>query len=117
MATGETKSSTTGRISPIRGNVKYGQQDASDTITRFVRSKLSPAVGTAVDLATGKNAVGQEVTPGSAAQNLVTPLGIGDVYAAMKELGVAKGTAVGLLALFGMGAQTYKQREPARPHH
>jgi hypothetical protein len=117
IASGQTKSSTSGKVSSIRGKVKYGQDDASDVIKRFARSKLAPLPSTAINLASGEDAVGQEVTLGSTAANLVTPMGARDVYQALRDQGVEKGTAIGLLNLFGMGASTYGKKEPARTTH
>jgi hypothetical protein len=62
-----------------------------------------------VDLLTGKNVVGQPVTLGSEALGAVTPLAMSDVYKAMLEQGVERGTALSLLGIFGMGLQTFNQ--------
>ena len=71
---------------------EYGSQDLWDVITRFVRSKLSPALGTAVDIRTGENVVGEKVTVSSGLAGLVTPLIVEDVYEAILAQGVPKGT-------------------------
>jgi hypothetical protein len=109
LASGESKS-LRGRVESIRGDVKYGHADSADVIARFLRSKLSPAIGSAVDVASGSNIVGEEVTPGSAAINAAIPLSFRDIFAVMKEHGIPAGTALGLLSLFGMGVQHYEDR-------
>lgn len=114
LVAGSTKSSTTGEISNLRGDVQYGRDDAFDVMSKFIRTKLSPMIGTPIDLATGKNAVGQPVTLKSAAANFVTPLAMKDVYEAIQEQGVPKGTAFGILGLLGLGLQTYQQNQ-AKP--
>lgn len=107
LASGETKR-LSGKVVPIRGEkVPFGSPDASDVLKQFVRTKLSPPVGTAVDIVTGKNVVGEPVTPVSVAQNLTMPLAIRDIYEAMIEQGVPQGTAIALLSILGMGVQTY----------
>ena len=111
LITGETKT-LKGRIVPIRGeNVPFGSGNSADVMARFLRSKLSPVVGSGVDILSGKNVVGQQVTPESVAGNLVVPLAMRDIYQAMQDQGVPKGTAMGLLAIFGMGLQTFDERQ------
>lgn len=86
-------------------------------ILRFVRSKLSPAVGVAWTARTGENVVGEKVEPigdtddfmtgKSIPSNLVMPLAISDIYETMQEQGIPAGTALALLSILGMGLQTY----------
>jgi hypothetical protein len=80
---------------------------------RFLRTKFSPIFGGLVNAIAGKDVVGNKVTPGSVAQGMVVPMSFGDIYKAMQEQGVTKGAALGILALFGMGLQTY---EPKKKH-
>lgn len=110
IATGESKGGT-GKVNPIRGDVPFAKGDASANIGRFLRTKLSPAIGTGLDLAAGRNVVGEKVTPASAAVNLVTPLTFRDIYDLMQEQGVPRGTALTILSLFGMGVQTYDTKK------
>ena len=67
--------------------------------------------GTAVDVATGENLIGQEVTPSSVAQNLLLPMSIRDIGQAIQSEGVPEGTALGLIGLFGAGLQSFKATE------
>lgn len=111
LASGETKKGS-GKIVPIRGDkIPYGGQTAADVMAQFLRTKLSPAIGMGVDVATGKNVVGQPVTPGSTAVNLLTPLALSDILKTMEEQGVPRGTALSILSIFGMGLQTYDERK------
>lgn len=112
LGAGETKTGA-GKIVPIRGDkVPYGTGNSADVIARFLRTKLSPAIGGAVDLLAGKNVVGQPVTAASTAKQMVIPLSFGDIAAAMKEQGVERGTALAILALFGMGVNNYAPKQP-----
>lgn len=95
--------------------VRPGGANYPKTLGNFVRSKLSPLFGGAVDVATGEDIQGNPVTPTSAVARLFTPLSIGDIADAMKEQGVPKGTALSMLALFGMGLKTY-DRDPVKEH-
>jgi len=111
LATGEIKPAK-GGIVPIRGDkVPFGGSDATDVVTRFLRSKLSPAIGTGLNLLTGKDVVGQPVTAASTAENLLIPLSLQDIYATMIEQGVPRGTALSILSIFGMGLQNYEDKK------
>ena len=109
LISGETKTARD-KILPIRGKVPYGQANAAEVIARFLRTKLSPVIGSTVDIATGKNVVGEEVTPGSAAMNMAIPLSFKDIADVMEDHGVPKGTALQILSLFGMSVQNYEDR-------
>lgn len=111
VGSGEMKKGT-GEIVPIRGQgVPFGGKNTADTIASFLRTKLAPIPSAGLNVVTGKNVVGQPVTPESTASDLLTPLAFSDIYAAMQEQGIDRGTAMGLLSIFGMGLQSY----PARP--
>jgi hypothetical protein len=111
MATGETKSIGSGKITSIY-KPKFGQDNVWDVAARFARTKLSPAFGAAVNIRSGEDVVGQPVTVASTAQNLAVPMTFNDIYAALREQGIVKGTAMGLLTTFGMSLQTYEPRKP-----
>lgn len=117
IATGETKSTSTGRITPISGDkVRYGQKNAFDVVADFMRTKFSPITSTAFDVVQGQNMMGEnrDITTlegaGNIAQNLLVPMTYGDIYEAMIENGVVEGAALGLLAMFGMGLQVHSKR-------
>lgn len=102
------KSKTPNGIKKIRGaDLPFGQEDTAAVAGRFLRSKLSPVLGAALDASSGKTVTDQPVTPAQAFERLVIPLSFGDVYDAMKDQGIAKGTALGLLSLLGWGIQKY----------
>lgn len=117
---GTTKSST-GEIRHLSGpQHRQGQDETWDVISRFLRSKLAPVPGTAVDVwpairsfgaETGTNVVGEPVTAGGAVLQLTTPLFARDVYEALNDLGVPKGTIVSLFGLLGSSMQTYQLRD------
>lgn len=110
---GETRT-LGGQVRPIRPPIfgdgkgpSYGQADTADILTRFLRTKLSPTLGVPIDVLTGKDVVGQPVTPLSAAKGLAVPLSLQDIFKAMQEQGIPRGAAMGVLSLFGMGLQNY----------
>ena len=93
-----------------RENQGFGRGDEVTAIGRYLRGKLAPLPGSALNLMSGKDPVGKPVTLGSEAVNLTTPMSYRDIYLAMKEHGVPKGAALGVLALFGMGLQNYRKK-------
>lgn len=111
LGAGETKT-LSGEIRPIRGDVPFGASDSADVIARFLRTKLSPSFGQTIDALTGTDVVGQPVTAGSIAQNLLVPMSFDDIREAVEEQGVPKGVALSLLSLFGMSMKTIDPDEP-----
>lgn len=111
LATGETKT-LRGNVVPIRGEkVPFGSGNSADVIARFLRSKLAPVPSQGVNVLAGKDVVGQPVTAESVTEGLLVPLAFRDVYDAMIEQGVPRGTAFALLSMFGMGLQTYETKK------
>lgn len=104
VITGEGKSTATGRLEPT---------ERAATLWRFMQSKLSPSAMLAVDAVRGETFLGEqlyaspEVISREIYQRLV-PMFIQDVVDVAKDRGLDK-TAIGasLLALHGIGAQTY----------
>ena len=107
---GKTKRLKSGKIIPIRGKgARFGQK-TTDVMARFLRSKLSPVIGTAVNIAAGENFIGEPITPGSVAKSLVVPISVQDILEIMIADGIYSRTvALSLLAIFGMGLQTHKK--------
>lgn len=99
---------STGKTKDASGVTKPA--DAAEVAGRFVRTKLAPVPGGVVDLRSGKNVVGEKVTPTDALKNMVVPMGFEDIYNAMLDQGIPKGTAFALLSIFGAGVQTYKKK-------
>jgi hypothetical protein len=105
---------------PLDGKGMHG--DRTTVLARYSRSKLSPVAGTAVDLLSGKNYIGEPVTlqgtkegnylDGEIARNIV-PMSAPDFIAAAQHEGV--GPAVGVLAAntFGIGAN-YQPPKPTK---
>ena len=77
---------------------------------RFVRTKFSPLVGIPFDAFTGENVIGEPVTIKSTFWEAVTPLAMGEVKDAIVAQGIPTGTALSIMAVLGMGVQTYGSR-------
>lgn len=128
IATGETRTSK-GDLRPLRDNyrltdvapglgdgeklkdVKYGGSGADDVLFRFLRSKLAPVPGAAVNTLAGENMIGEPVTPLDTATSMVTPMSVNDIGAIMEEQGIPRGSAITLLGLLGMGVQHRAPKE------
>lgn len=111
LATGETKT-LSGNVVPIRGqDVPFGSGNSADVMARFLRSKLAPVPSQGINVLAGKDVVGQPVTAESTVEGLVVPLAFRDIYDAMIEQGVPRGTAFALLSLFGVGLQNHEARK------
>ena len=109
LATGETKK-LSGEVAPIRGeDVPFGQATTAEVIGRFLRGKLSPTIATPLNILEGENLVGEPVTPGTVAADILVPLSFQDIYDAMRAKGVPAGAALGVLSTFGWGVQTYEK--------
>ena len=89
------------------------------TALNFVRTRLSPALGLAVDLKTGYFVTGEQVTKESLAESALLPLSVKDVVDAFEEDAAAggnglAGAAKALPAFVGVGVQTISgPRTPA----
>lgn len=88
----------------------YQKSDAGQVagnIGNFLRYKLAPVPAAALDIVTGKDALGNDTTPTSVAGKLAVPLVMQDIYQSIREKGVPKGAALGLLSMFGARIQSF----------
>jgi hypothetical protein len=105
---GETKS-LSGKVTALRGDkIPFGGGMA-EVLGRFARTKLSPSFGTAVNVASGRDIVGNKVTPESVVAANFVPISLQDVYETMRTQGVGVGAAIGILSMFGLGVQNYSK--------
>lgn len=91
-------------------NGQQYEKSRQDTIENFLRSKLEPVAGAAVDFYTGKTVIGQNVrTPSGALDEVVnafTPLVLDEMRKAAQDSGI-KGGALSLPSILGAGVETY----------
>ncbi len=108
LITGQTKRLTTGEIVPIRGEkVPFGGSTGSDIVARFLRTKLSPAIGTGINIVSGENVIGETTTAKTIARDLVIPISMRDIAVLIREHGVPMGTVLNLLEIFGTSTQHF----------
>jgi hypothetical protein len=109
LLSGQTKSTTSGRISELNGKGAFAQTRA-DVGIRFLRGKLAPVPGAAWDLAAGKDVVGQPVTLGGELERNLLPLIKSDIQDAYDDAGM-KGVIKVLPSIFGVGVSTYQPKK------
>lgn len=115
LASGQTKSTTTGKISSLTDKKKMAfGKDRGDVIGSFIRGKVAPVPSMAWDFIKGRTAVGQPVSPVQEAIDHFQPLLFNDIQDAWKTQGVKSLFTVGLPSTFGVGVQTYQAPPPKK---
>jgi hypothetical protein len=112
LATGE-KLDANGRVQPITNwdeHVPFGGSDVAVTIGRFLRSKLAPGPGMAIDLRQGQDYVGKEMDAENLGKKFI-PIAFNDIYDTMQEQGIAGGTVLALLSILGLRVSTYDPKD------
>jgi len=99
------------------GKAKYGQATPSDVVLRYLGYKTSPGIQALKSLATGKDYIGEPITPLQVGKNLVTPWNVNDITEAWQSDGAGLGITAGIAGFWGLSAQTYKEkaRKPETP--
>lgn len=112
LGTGSVKT-LRGQVKNIYGKVPIGSPTSGTVLAHFLRSKLSPIVGSGVDVLTGTDFNDNPVTPQSAALRFI-PLTFGDIYTEMKNEGILPGAAFSLLSILGAGVQNFDEHAPRK---
>lgn len=92
-----------------------GQKNRGDIALRFIRSKVSPELGTGINIFTGKDYLGKRTDIKTEAVNFINPLITQDIYQVAKDGSVQQAFITAILAAHGMGVQTYDHSEKAAP--
>src|SRR5215471_857043 len=113
LATGQYKSSTTGKVSKLGGG--FGQRSYYDVLGGFAGSKLSPPFSFGRDVLKQQTNFGP-FNLGQEAYSHLTPLVWQDTYDIYKQHGGGRGriplaAAGALLSIFGGGTQTYGPKQ------
>lgn len=78
-----------------------------DLATSFLKYKLAPTVTVPQELMTGKNAIGEDTTPGQTLRRAVLPLGVTSTLETYDEAGAEAAAAVFAGNYFGLGVNVY----------
>lgn len=103
----QEKKTQKGKVVELGGEGIF-DESYGDVLERAIRGKLAPAWAAALDLAYGKNVVGEDVTIKSELIEQVTPLYVSDLMDALKHRGPSALLSVGLPAFLGVNIQTFK---------
>ena len=111
LVTGHTANER-GVVTSLYGDDKpYGGRDVKDVAADFTRSKFSPIVGLGTNLVTREQYLGEPITPLNTAEQAVMPLVLGDIKESLQEHGFTAKGASALVAILGVGVQTYLMGE------
>lgn len=108
LITGQTKSSTTGRMSTLDGKGAFGRTRAN-VIGSFFRGKLAPIPAMSWDFIDGRTVTGEQVSIPMELERML-PLIYSDVKDAYDEQGAKALITTGIPATFGIGVSTYTPR-------
>lgn len=101
-----------GETKTLSGQVEKAEHGT--VLIRFLRQKLAPFPGGVWSAWTGKNAIGEEVTPGEVGIDMLTPISFGEIAEIMENEGVAKGSVYAMLSILGAGVQHYEAKRTRR---
>ncbi len=109
LATWESKSSTTGKVSPINSG-KFGSKTGQDVFYNFFENKLSPAASVLEDiLISGETFEGDKPTLANEAVNFAVPLPITNFFELRDNPKSANTLAAMLADALGIGTNTYSK--------
>jgi hypothetical protein len=107
IATGEKKSTASGKITPLDGS-SYSKETRMSVIGNFIRSKLAPVPSAVVDYLYGENMIGDPFNLSNTIISRISPLVWQGVYESAKQDGwLFAITATGVPSILGIGVQTY----------
>lgn len=79
-------------------------------VADFLEKKVAPFPGFVSSVVKRREMGGQKITLGKAIESGLTPISFDDIMDAMKEHGVPKGVALGLLTVLGMGVNVHLKK-------
>lgn len=114
VVTGESKSTTTGKISKLSDEA-YPYQTRLDKTISFFIGKFAPIPALTADLMRGTTATGEKLELTKESMDRLTPLYIQDIIDVLKEGDIGTALTVGIPAFFGAGTQTYTTKKKNQP--
>jgi hypothetical protein len=112
---GETKNVKTDKVSKIQGGPLTGKADET-ILWRFLRTKLAPGPGLAVDIRAGKSVSGKKLEPGidtveEVAKNTLLPLFVQDMLEIAEEEGWSTAAAGAVPSWLGVGVTVFSDED------
>jgi hypothetical protein len=126
IVSGKRKSTSTGGLYTLDKDNAQFKDTKLGIGFNFLRGKLAPVPGAAVDIFTGKTANGDKImyewtTDGNKEVSIkdyvlerVIPMTITGTKEAIDDQGLSALLTVGVPSTFGIGTQTYKEQQPAQ---
>ncbi len=110
LATLETKSTATGKVTPLNSG-KFGSKTGLDVTFDFFTNKTSPFASIIVDLLRGRDFDGNKPTPLNEAKNLLVPLPITNNYEALTNPDSANDLLIMIADGLGISTNTYTKKK------
>lgn len=107
---GATKSSTTGKITPINSG-KFGSQTGWDVLLNFGENKLSPISSIVKDILQGTDFSGNKISVGGELSNAFVPLPITNYAELAKDPNSANKLIAVIADALGIGTNTYSAKK------
>lgn len=106
LVTLSTKSSTTGRVTPLNSG-KFGAKTGLDVAVDFTMNKASPLAGVLIDVLKGRDHEGKKPTILGEAKNLLVPLPVTNVQELMSNPKAANPLLAEMADAIGFVTNTY----------
>jgi hypothetical protein len=100
-----------GKVRKLNDDKVYKGDTYASVLGRFARGKESPVASFIHDNAAGKDIVGKKVKYPKALYDRFTPLVVQDIRDVAKDNGYPAAAALGTMAVFGVGIQTYETKK------
>ena len=103
-----------GKTTTIGGKTReapFGGDEWAKIAMRFARSKAHPVVGSALNIAIGKDLGGNEVDIFNETAAYLYPITYSDIYQAFEEQNIPTASAMTMLAFLGEGLQSYTKQD------
>jgi hypothetical protein len=110
LATMSSKSSTTGKITPLNSG-KFGATTGWDVVSNFATNKASPLAGTLLDILKGQDHNGNNPTVAGELTNLLVPLPITNVQELMTNPNAANPVLAEIADAIGFVTNTYSPKK------
>lgn len=115
LATMSSKSSTTGRVTPLNSG-GYGSRTGLDVVYNFFENKLSPAASLVKDLLKGQDFNGDKPTIAGELSNLFTPLPAANVQELAADPKSANIVLATIADALGISVNTYGAAKKSAKH-
>jgi hypothetical protein len=116
LITGQKVNSVTGEVQTLGPDRGFGKPSRLDLMYQFLENKENPVIGFVTKALRGTDPTGNPINLAAEAGKLAIPLTAQSVYDTAKDTGsLAKGIAMNIPGVFGVGTQTYSKTPAGTP--